>query len=108
MSYVLSLDTGTVSGNAMSSPDNGYEERIAAFAKAHREAEREARQDFLRTIRDIVAWTCGGVLCIGLALHTGDAGLGWIWYWLGNSIWFGGVSFSILAAYRRGERRGDW
>jgi hypothetical protein len=29
-------------------------------------------------------------------------------WWTGLGVWIPGVLFSLLAAYRRGEKRGDW
>jgi hypothetical protein len=31
-----------------------------------------------------------------------------MFWWAGHAVWIGGVAGALLAAYRRGERRGDW
>ena len=75
-------------------------------------AERAARWDRLRALArvmaEIILWTALGLGGIGLAFHTLDIDLGWVYWWAGSVIWFAGVSFSVLSAYRRGEERGDW
>ena len=43
-----------------------------------------------------------------IAFWTADIQLGGIYWLLGCMVWIGGVSISVLSAYRRGEERGDW
>jgi hypothetical protein len=43
-----------------------------------------------------------------LALHTDNPDVGRVLWLGGQGVWLGGVLFSLLAAYRRGEQRGDW
>lgn len=89
-------------------PQQAYEELIAKHEQAHREAQRDTRHAFLRSIASMLFWVLSGWVVIGFALHTTDHGLGWVLYWAGLSIWIPGVLFSLLGAYRRGEQRGDW
>jgi hypothetical protein len=53
-------------------------------------------------------WAFLGLLCYGFALHTTDASIGEIFVWLAYIVTYGGVSFTLLRAYRKGEQRGDW
>lgn len=75
-------------------------------------AERESRWDgwlaLLRAVGEIVLWTFLGLLGIGLSFHTNDFELGRVYWLVGAIVWIGGVSFALLAAYKRGEDRGDW
>lgn len=45
---------------------------------------------------------------IGMALHTFDVELGRVYWLVGSIVWIGGVSATVLSAYRRGEERGEW
>lgn len=77
-------------------------------AAAERDAQRETRLAWLRVLGEIAVWTIAGLTGIGLAWHSQDFGVGKAWWWSGATIWVGGVTTSVLAAYRRGEERGDW
>lgn len=80
--------------------------------ESHAAAERESRWDgwlaLARVIGEIGLWTLLGLLGTGMALHTFDFDLGRIYWLIGCIVWIGGVSHSVLSAYRRGEERGDW
>ena len=56
----------------------------------------------------MVFWVLAGWLCIGFAVHITSVLYGKVLWWLGLTLWIPGVLFSLLAAYRRGEKRGDW
>ena len=43
-----------------------------------------------------------------IAFHTTDASMAEIYKWGAYVITYGGVSFTILRAYRKGVERGDW
>jgi hypothetical protein len=62
----------------------------------------------VRAVAEIVLWTTLGAALIFLAFYVSDVGLGRILWLLGCIVWIGGVSIAVLAAYRRGEERGDW
>jgi hypothetical protein len=80
--------------------------------ESHEAAERKARRDTLlawgRVLGEIVLWTLLGLVGIGLAWHTLDIQLGWVYWWSGAIVWVGGVSAAVVTSYRRGEKRGDW
>jgi hypothetical protein len=89
-------------------PPQVYAELIAAHEAAHRSAQRDTFRDLLKTCGHLAFWVACGLCFIGLALHTTDASWGRILWLTGHTVWIAGVLFSLLAAYRRGEARGDW
>ena len=89
-------------------PRKSYHEMIARSEAAHRAAQRETVRDLLRTCGHMVFWVIAGWLLIGLSAYTTREALGWVLYWAGFAVWIPGVLFALLAAYRRGEKRGDW
>ena len=89
-------------------PKKAYDEMIARSKTEHRAAQSETLRDLLRACGHMVFWVLAGWTFIGLAAHSTNETLGWILYWAGYVVWIPGVLFSLLAAYRRGEKRGDW
>ena len=75
---------------------------------AEREARRETRRAWVRALGEILLWTFAVLGCIGLAFHTFDIQLGWVYWWTGFVVWVGGVTLAVSSAYRRGQERGDW
>jgi hypothetical protein len=72
------------------------------------QAERDRRRANILTALQCLGWCALGLYCIGWALHTTDEEAGRILFLLGIAAGNGGIIFTLLAAYRRGERRGDW
>jgi hypothetical protein len=74
--------------------------------------EERAGGDRLRallwTALACVGWAALGLGCLMWAAHTTDIQLGWIAVWLGLAVGNGGILFTLLWAYARGEHRGDW
>jgi hypothetical protein len=89
-------------------PEKYLREQRENRAIAEREAQRETRLAWLRVLGEIAAWTLAGLAGIGMALHSHDFDVGMAWWWGGSALWVGGVSATVLTAYRRGEKRGDW
>ncbi len=89
-------------------PPELYSELIERHEAAHRSASHDTARDLLKTCGHLAFWVACGLLLLGMALHTTDAGLGHILWLAGHAVWIPGVLFSLLAAYRRGEKRGDW
>ena len=89
-------------------PQRYRDELVAKHQQAHRAATSETRADLRRTCLHLIFWVLCGWVFIGFSAHTTDVGLGWVLYWVGFTIWIPGVLFTLLAAYRRGEKRGDW
>ena len=84
------------------------EEMAARRRDEARAANRDRTRDFIRTGLECMGWCVLGLLGIGWALHTTDAELGRMAFWAGVGVGNGGWLFSVLGAWRRGERRGDW
>jgi hypothetical protein len=72
------------------------------------EARRATRRDLASTALQCVAWVALGVVLIGWSIHTTDPVLGRAAFAAGVGAGNGGWLFTVLAAYRRGEQRGDW
>jgi len=84
------------------------EEFVERNADADARADRERRNDMLRTAAACIAWAAVGIYCLMWSIHTTDMTLGKAAFYCGIGVGNGGVIFTLLAAYRRGERRGDW
>lgn len=86
-----------------------YQEQLqAGREEAELAARRATTVDLFRTCVHMVAWVLAGWVFIGFAAHTTNQAIGWVLYWTGVAVWIPGVLFSLLGAYRRGEKRGDW
>jgi hypothetical protein len=92
----------------MPMPRKYRDELIAKHESADRAAKGEAFRDLLRTCGHLVFWVLCGLTALGLALHATNRTIGMVYWWGGHAVWLSGVSFSLLAAYRRGVLRGDW
>jgi hypothetical protein len=83
-----------------------------ALIRRHEESERSARRettrDMFRTTGHLAFWVLCGLAFFGLAFHTTDHAVGMMLWYTAHIVWIGGVAGALLAAYRRGERRGDW
>lgn len=76
--------------------------------QASREADRDSRLDLLRVCAEMVGWTVLGLLLAGMAFRVTDYSVGLVFLYAGMVVNIGGVAWAIVAAYLRGERRGDW
>ena len=72
------------------------------------EARRVTTRDLAWTAAQCVLWVILGLFLIGWSLHTTDAVLGAAAFYSGLGVGNAGWVFSVLAAYARGEKRGDW
>ena len=84
------------------------EEMAAARRREHDSAERDRRRDLLRSAALCLAWGALGLFLLGWSFHTTDVRLGRIAFLGGLLVGNGGIVYTLAAAYRRGERRGDW
>lgn len=89
-------------------PQEYRDELVATHAAAERLARFDSTREFLRTAGHILFWVACGLALLGLALHSDERAIGMMYWWAGHAVWVGGVTGALLAAYRRGERRGDW
>jgi uncharacterized YccA/Bax inhibitor family protein len=90
-----------------SSPDSKVDLNASSRAE-HFAARRDTVRDLVRTCGHVVFWVLAGWMLIGFSAHSTNETLAWILYWAGYAVWIPGVLFSLLAAYRRGEKRGAW
>lgn len=77
-------------------------------AEEEKAAKHETRVDVAKTFGFMLLWTVVGLAFIGLSWHVTDVGYGWIFWWGGALAWVAGVWTTLMAAYRRGVKRGDW
>lgn len=84
-------------------------ERIDARSIAEAEqAKAETRRDLIRTALLCVLWAATGITLILWSAHTTSLFHGKLAFFFGIAIGNGGIGYCLLAAYRRGELRGDW
>lgn len=84
------------------------EEMELARARAEEQAHADTRRDLAWTAVRCLGWCFTGLLLMAWAFHTTDMTLGRIAFSSGIMIGNGGIIVSLLRAYLRGERRGDW
>jgi hypothetical protein len=72
------------------------------------QADRDRRRDLALSGLTCLAWSAAGILCILWSAHTTSLVYGRIAFFGGVGMGNGGILYTLLAAYRRGERRGDW
>lgn len=77
-------------------------------AAEEREARRETRRDLTRTALACLAWAALGIASILTSAHTTNMWVGQAAFYGGIGVGNAGIIFTLLAAYRRGEQRGDW
>jgi hypothetical protein len=92
----------------MPTPRMDYEELIARRETEHHAAEGDRFRDLAKTCVHMVFWVLVGWVFIGFSAHTTNVIVGKVFFWTGFALWIPGVLFALLAAYRRGEKRGDW
>ena len=85
-----------------------YERIGRERAEAEREARRETWRDLARTLLAVVGWCGLGLAIMFFAWYVNDRVLGKAFLWGGMGVGYAGMAYTLLAAYRRGERRGDW
>ena len=72
------------------------------------EASRDRRRDLALTAFACLGWSALGLACILWSAHTTNYTYGTMAFYGGIGIGNGGIIFTLLGAYRRGEKRGDW
>ena len=81
-----------------------------ALERAHAEeaADRLRNRDVAVGMLLCVGWAALGIFLVMWSAHTTDLGLGRMAFFGGIGVGNGGVIFTLLSVWRRGERRGDW
>lgn len=88
-------------------PPDVYEEMIARHAAAERVTARMRFWSRVRTVLWCWFWSLMGMFLVGWAFHTTNVYYGRISFWLGLAVGNGGVLFTLVAAWRAAELRGD-
>ena len=89
-------------------PKGLLEEMSVRRAASEEEADRIRTRELVRGTLACVAWCAIGVFLILWSAHTTSLTYGRIAFWTGLGAGNGGIIFTLLAVWRRGERRGDW
>ena len=84
------------------------EQMAARDREALGRAAGDTRRDLVLTALQCVGWVAIGIFLLLWSFHTTSTTWGRIAFLSGIAIGNGGWIFTMLAAYRRGERRGDW
>ena len=84
------------------------EEIAARNRRLAEEADADKRRDAVLTALQCVMWMLLGVGCLLWSFHTSDMAYGRAAFYAGIGIGNGGIIFTLLGFYRRGEKRGDW
>lgn len=71
-------------------------------------ADSDKLRDLAFTALRCWFWAVVGLGCMAFSFHTTVIWLGETAFWAGLGMGNAGIIFSLLGAYRRGERRGDW
>ena len=85
-----------------------YDALIERREVEHHRARSDTFRDLAKTCLHMVFWVLVGWTFIAFAVHTTNEIVGRILWWTGIGLWIPGVLYSLLAAYQRGEKRGDW
>jgi hypothetical protein len=72
------------------------------------QANRDKVRDYVVTALTCFVWCGIGTFLIAWSAHTTDVALGNMAFWGGLGVGNAGIIYTLLAAYRRGEKRGDW
>jgi hypothetical protein len=72
------------------------------------EADADKRRDAALTALRCVGWMVLGVGSLLWSFHTTDMAYGRAAFYAGLGLGNGGIIFTLLGFYRRGEARGDW
>lgn len=74
----------------------------------HVQANRDKFWDYVRTAVMCFVWCGVGTFLIAWSAHTTDETMGKAAFYGGLGLGNSGIIYTLLAAYRRGEKRGDW
>ncbi len=89
-------------------PKDLLEEMSLRRAATEEEADRVRARDLVRGTLACVGWGAIGIFLILWSAHTTSMTYGRMAFWTGLGVGNGGIIFTLLAVWRRGERRGDW
>jgi hypothetical protein len=82
---------------------------MAAKRRAEAElARRDTFWSYVLTALMCAGWAGLGIFLLMWSAHTTSLTYGRIAFWAGCAVGNGGILFTLIAAYARGEQRGDW
>jgi hypothetical protein len=88
-------------------PRSILDEQVRRGDEEHHAAERDRRRDAVLTAVLCLAWSVLGIALLLTSFHmTSDFAR--VVYYAGLGGANAGIIFTLLAWYRRGEKRGDW
>jgi hypothetical protein len=85
-----------------------YERIGAERLAAEREAQRDKRRALWLALLGVVASCGAGLFVMFFAFWVNDREIGMMFLWGAFAVGYGGMSYFLLSAYRRGVERGDW
>jgi len=85
-----------------------YEEMQEKRFAEHLRAERDRRWSLVRAGLACLMWAFLGLVCYAFAFHTTDMAMAQVYKWGAYLITYGGVFYTLVRTYLKGERRGDW
>ena len=89
-------------------PRHILEDQARRRANENELAQRDAFWDYVRTALTCVMCSAIGIFLVLWSFHTTNMTLGKAAFSAGLGIGNGGIIFTLLGAWRRGEKRGDW
>jgi hypothetical protein len=89
-------------------PKQLLDSMAAKRREEHVRAERDKVRDYVLTALTCFGGCAAGVALIAWSAHTTDMALGDMAFWGGLGVGNAGIIYTLLAAYRRGEKRGDF
>jgi hypothetical protein len=92
---------------AMGFPTVGADQQGAERRAAAERARRDSMWAYIATALACVGWAGAGIFLLMWSAHTTSATYGRIAFYGGLVVGNGGVLFTLIAAYLRGEQRGD-
>jgi hypothetical protein len=92
----------------MPNPRARAEELVAKRRTEAELAHRDTWRDYVLTALKCLVWAALGIFLVMWSAHTTSLAYGRMALWAGLAVGNGGVLFTLIAAYARGERRGDW
>lgn len=83
--------------------------RIAAERlETERQITRLYRRELVLTALACVGWCVVGLAFLGAGFAVHGVQKGWALVWSGMIVGYGGITWTLVRAYKRGEERGDW
>lgn len=77
-------------------------------AEETRIARGDTRRDVVYTALACVAWSVAGLALLGVSFHVTSYAIGEVFFVGGQIVGYTGIVVTLVRAYLRGERRGDW